>query len=137
MADVLTKKQRQYNMSQIRSKNTSPEVALRRILYSAGVRGYRLHYDLPGKPDIVFARKKMAVFVDGCFWHKCPKCFVVPQTRQKFWMEKIGKNVKRDAIVNKTLKRLGWTVLRFWEHEVRTSPGKCCKKIMRKLAVSA
>jgi len=74
-------------MSRIRSKNTHPEIILRRELRKAGLIGYRLHYGLRGKPDIVYSKNKIAVFVDGCFWHKCPKCFVRPVTNSKFWKE--------------------------------------------------
>jgi len=100
MTDVLTQAQRKYNMSRIRAKNTGPEVRLRKMLFAAGVRGYRIYYKLPGKPDIVFIKKKVAIFVDGCFWHKCPICFQEPETRKEFWMKKIQSNVDRAAKVN-------------------------------------
>jgi DNA mismatch endonuclease (patch repair protein) len=76
-------------MSRIRARNTGPELQLRRTLYKTGVRGYRLSYDLLGRPDLVFVSKKIAVFIDGCFWHKCPVHFVRPETRTEFWMKKI------------------------------------------------
>lgn len=119
MTDVLTKKQRSFNMSMIKGKNTQPEIILRKIISAAGLRGYRLHYKLTGKPDIVFPGRKIAVFIDGCFWHKCPECFVKPGTNKKFWNEKIDSNVKRDKVVNAELKSKGWKVLRIWEHELR------------------
>lgn len=131
MTDVLTKKQRSFNMSRIKSTNTEPELKLRRLLYSHGCRGYRVHYKLTGKPDIVFVSKKVAIFIDGCFWHKCPKCFVMPQTRKKFWKKKIEGNMVRDKEVNYRLKENKWKVIRFWEHEVRKNPEKCAKKIIR------
>jgi DNA mismatch endonuclease (patch repair protein) len=118
MADVLTKKQRSYNMSMIRGKNTQPERFLRRTLSEKGIRGYRLHYKLPGKPDIVFPKKRIAIFIDGCFWHKCPKCFIRPETNRGFWNKKIDSNVKRDKAVNAELRGRGWKVLRIWEHEL-------------------
>lgn len=133
MTDVLTKKQRSYNMSQIKGKNTKPEVSLRKLLFVNGIRGYRTHYKLIGKPDIVFPKEKIAIFIDGCFWHKCPKCFVEPETRKKFWMEKIGGNTKRDKEVNKVLRNDGWKILRFWEHEVRKFPNKIVSKIINEL----
>ena len=122
MTDVLTPEQRRKNMSHIHGKNTKPELKLRKLLWAEGIRGYRVHYNLPGKPDIVFTRKKIAVFVDGCFWHKCPVCFKPPATNEKFWNEKLGKNVERDRKVTSELESQGWTVLRFWEHEIKDSP---------------
>ena len=128
MTDVLTKEQRSYNMSMIRAANTKPEIALRKLLFARGIRGYRLHYELMGKPDVVFPKRKVAVFIDGCFWHKCPKCFVRPVTRRKFWEKKIDSNTKRDKIVNRELKKKGWKVLRIWEHEIKNE-----KTIKRKI----
>lgn len=133
MADVLTKKQRSYNMSQIKSKDTKPELCLRKILLLSKIKNFRTNYVLPGKPDLVFAKNKLAIFIDGCFWHKCPKCFVKPATRSKFWEEKIKKNVSRDKEINKTIRGLGWKILRFWEHEINMNPGKVVKKIAKKL----
>jgi DNA mismatch endonuclease (patch repair protein) len=130
MTDVLTKEQRRFNMSRIRARDTGPEIILRRLLFRSGVRGYRLNYDLPGKPDIVFVKKRLAVFIDGCFWHKCPVHFVKPETRTDFWMKKIDSNVTRDERVNRTLRESGWCVLRFWEHEIRKAPESAAEKIM-------
>lgn len=130
MTDVLTPEQRKKNMSRIRGKNTSPELKLRKMLWESGLRGYRVHYKLPGKPDIVFTRKKVVVFVDGCFWHKCPVCFRPPETNAEFWNEKLQKNVERDLKVTKELEDLGWTVLRFWEHEVKKTPEDVVARIL-------
>ena len=130
MTDVLTPEQRRKNMSRIRGKNTSPELKLRKMLWESGIRGYRVHYKLPGKPDIVFTRKKVVVFVDGCFWHKCPVCFRPPETNAEFWNEKLQKNVERDLKVTKELEDLGWTVLRFWEHEVKKTPEDVVARIL-------
>lgn len=130
MTDVLTPEQRRKNMSRIRGKNTSPEMKLRKMLWESGLRGYRVHYKLPGKPDIVFTRKKVVVFVDGCFWHKCPVCFRPPETNAEFWNEKLQKNVERDLKVTKELEDLGWTVLRFWEHEVKKTPEDVVARIL-------
>jgi len=130
MTDVLTSKQRSYNMSQIRGKNTCPEVKLRKLLWSDGVRGYRIHYNLPGKPDIVFTKKKIAIFIDGCFWHKCPVCFQEPETRKEFWMGKIQSNIDRDKKVDELLKNDGWAVIRIWEHVIKKEPEKAVKKII-------
>lgn len=129
MTDVLTPDQRKYNMSKIKGKNTSPEIIIRKLLYSKGIRGYRIHYPLTGKPDIVFIKKRLVVFIDGCYWHKCPVCFTIPQTRTEFWLEKINKNVARDNKINSQLANEGWQVLRFWEHDVRKNPEKIVETI--------
>jgi DNA mismatch endonuclease (patch repair protein) len=130
MTDVHTQEQRKYNMSRIRGKNTSPEIKLRKLLFSNGVRGYRIHHNLPGKPDIVFVKKKIAIFVDGCFWHKCPADFQEPETRKDFWMKKINSNVERDRNVDDQLQKEGWGVIRIWEHEMRKEPDYVIKKII-------
>lgn len=133
MTDVLTPEQRRLNMSRIRGRNTKPEVKFRKLLFNSGFRGYRIHYDLPGKPDIVFTRKKIAIFIDGCFWHKCPICFQEPETRKEFWMKKIQSNIDRDKKVNRQLKKEGWKIIRIWEHEIRKEPEKTVRKIIRRL----
>ncbi|MFH1799976.1 MAG: very short patch repair endonuclease [Candidatus Omnitrophota bacterium] len=132
MVDVLTKKQRSFCMSRIRAKNTRPEIILRKALGCSGIRGYRLHYQLTGKPDIVFPSRKVVIFVDGCFWHKCPKCFKPSKTRKSFWIKKLASNVVRDRVVNHELKKRGWIVLRFWEHDLKkmaSVTGKILKKL--------
>jgi DNA mismatch endonuclease, patch repair protein len=130
MTDVLTKEQRKLNMSRIRGKNTGPEIKLRKLLYAEGFRGYRIHYDLPGKPDIVFTKKKIAIFIDGCFWHKCPICFQEPATRKEFWMKKIRSNVERDNTNTCLLREEGWTVIRIWEHEIRKNTESAIRLIV-------
>jgi DNA mismatch endonuclease, patch repair protein len=133
MTDVLTLAQRKLNMSRIKAKNTGPEIKLRKLLSAHDIRGYRIHYNLPGKPDIVFTKKKIAIFIDGCFWHKCPVCFQEPETRKEFWMKKIQSNIDRDKKVNDQLKDDGWTVMRFWEHDVRKNPEVIVKKISEEI----
>jgi len=130
MPDVLTPEQRRLNMERIRGKDTTPELKIRRLLRERGIRGYRIHYDLPGKPDIVFVRKKIAIFIDGCFWHKCPVCFTEPETRKDFWLDKINRNVARDRKINEELLSLGWKVLRFWEHDIKKDPESVLKIII-------
>lgn len=134
MADVLTKKQRSYNMSQIRAYNTGPEIKLRRLLSNKGFKNYRINYGpLLGKPDIVFIKKRIAIFLDGCFWHKCSVCFVKPRTRNKFWMKKIKKNLKRDRKVNAGLKKKRWSVIRIQEHAVEKNPERILAKLVKVL----
>jgi len=120
MVDTLTKEERSKRMSLIRSKDTSPELALRRALHALGLR-YRLHNKhLPGKPDIVFPRRKLAVFVHGCFWHRHDNCKVatMPKSNTAFWQEKFDRNVARDQRSCEQLKVLGWRVEIAWECEL-------------------
>ena len=74
----------------IKERNTEPELILRKIVSSRGIKGYRLNYKLKGKPDMVFNKYKLAIFVDGCFWHKCPKCYIQPKNNKEFWVKKIN-----------------------------------------------
>lgn len=90
---------------------------LRRALWGEGLR-YRLHVDLPGRPDLAFLGPKVVVFVDGCFWHGCPRHYIRPKTRSAFWQRKLRGNVERDARQTLELEEGGWSVLRVWEHEV-------------------
>ncbi|MDG2520523.1 very short patch repair endonuclease [Caulobacter segnis] len=117
--DVHTTEQRRFNMSRVKSRDTRPELILRKALHAAGLR-YRLHAKhLPGRPDIVFPGRKAAVFVHGCFWHghDCPKA-KLPATRPEFWREKITANQVRDEETRKRLQALGWRSLEIWECEL-------------------
>lgn len=131
MADVLTKEQRSRCMSAIKGRNTKPERLLRSALWRAGFR-FRIHHKLIGKPDIVFTKKKVCIFIDGCFWHGCPEHCNTPATNTEFWTNKIGRNIERDKEVTVKLKKDGWTVIRVWEHEVRHD----LVAVVRKLAKS-
>lgn len=109
---------RSEQMSRIRSRHTTPERILRSALWAAGLR-YRLYVrTLAGRPDVVFPKQKLAVFVDGCFWHGCPDHYAFPRTRRDFWSAKLKANVQRDQHQTRKLRSAGWAVLRFWEHEV-------------------
>lgn len=134
MADVLSKAQRSYCMSRIRGKDTKPELLLRKSLWANGFR-YRLKSRLPGKPDIIFPKKKIVIFVDGCFWHGCPVHSHRPATNTRIWEEKLNNNIKRDKKVNRELAELGWVVLRFWEHEIRQELPAATAKIAAALGV--
>lgn len=121
MADVHTMKQRSYNMSQIRSKNTKPELIVRNWLHKQGYR-FRLHdKTLPGKPDIVLKKYKTVIFVHGCFWHGHKNCkyFVVPKTRTKWWLDKINGNIARDKKAQRELRKLHWKVINIWGCKIR------------------
>jgi DNA mismatch endonuclease (patch repair protein) len=121
MADWLTPAQRTRNMSSIRSKgNATTEVAFLAILRESKVTGWRRHPNLPGKPDFVFKKNKVAVFLDGCFWHGCPRCYRLPDDNRTYWKSKVTKNRLRDRRRNRELRSLGWRVLRFWEHSLES-----------------
>jgi len=119
--DVHSKEQRSYNMSQIKGKNTKPEILVRKYLFSLGFR-YRVNYKkLPGKPDIVLPKYKTLIFIDGCFWHGHIGCryFVIPKTRTEFWTDKISANIETDRTVREKLENMGWLVLTIWECELK------------------
>lgn len=120
MPDRMTPEQRHYCMSQIRSEDTKPEMAVRRALFARGFR-YRLHvHSLPGSPDIAIAKYRTAIFINGCFWHGHAGCdkFVLPKTNSGFWKDKIERNRKRDALNVQRLELLLWNVIIVWECEL-------------------
>lgn len=118
MTDRISTAARSAVMSSIRSQDTKPELHLRRALWRIGARGYRLENRiLPGRPDLVFARPRVAVFVDGCFWHGCPSHCRLPASNAEYWTRKIARNVARDSSTTARLANLGWSVLRVWEHD--------------------
>jgi DNA mismatch endonuclease (patch repair protein) len=120
MADFLTQKQRSERMALIKGKNNkSTELQLIQIFRKQKITGWRRNKQLIGKPDFVFPKHHVAIFVDGCFWHCCPKCYIRPRTNQVFWDKKRERNKKHDRKVTRELKRLGWKVLRLWEHELK------------------
>ena len=121
MVDSLTPQHRSWNMSRIRSKDTSPERAVRSLLHRLGYR-FRLHRkDLPGNPDIVLPKYGTVVFVHGCFWHRHPGCkyATTPRTRTEFWQQKFDRNVERDARAAAALRERGWRVIVVWECELK------------------
>jgi DNA mismatch endonuclease (patch repair protein) len=121
MVDMLTPEQRSRNMAAIRSKNTCPEMAVRKLVYGLGFR-YRLHRrDLPGTPDLVFCSRKKIIFVHGCFWHlhSCLRGQVAPVTNAEFWRAKRERNVRRDRSNRKLLSKAGWATLTIWECQIR------------------
>ena len=130
MVDVHTKELRSFNMSRIRSKDTKPEIVVRKLVHRMGYR-YSLHRkDLPGKPDLVLVKHKKIIFVHGCFWHihRCRYGSVVPKTNKKFWKIKREGNVDRDKRNLRKLRREGWKVLVIWECQIRNS-----EKLINKL----
>jgi len=133
MADVFSKRKRSEVMSLIRgSGNKGTELALVQIFRAHRITGWRRHQAIFGKPDFVFAKIRLAVFVDGCFWHYCPQHTKEPKTNVAFWREKLATNKARDRLVNKTLRKAGWRVLRIWEHELRPrNQNRCVKRLRR------
>jgi len=120
--DNLSVMNRAKNMSHIRSRNTKPEVLFRKKLWSMNIRGYRVNpKNIYGQPDIYFHKRHLAIFIDGCFWHKCPKDFILPKSNLSYWIPKIGRNVERDIEVNKELEKIGIKVIRYWEHQIRNN----------------
>jgi DNA mismatch endonuclease (patch repair protein) len=121
-------------MARVRRSGTAPELILRVALHQAGYR-YRLNSGagLPGTPDIVLRRFRLAIFVDGCFWHGCERHGTIPKTNPDFWSAKILKNQQRDMRVDQSLKDLGWKVFRVWEHEVRFDVGRILRRLKRRL----
>jgi DNA mismatch endonuclease (patch repair protein) len=121
MADVHSKETRSYNMSRIRSKDTKPEMLVRRFLHKNGFR-YRLHVkNMPGKPDIVLPKYKTVIFIHGCFWHGHEGCkyYVVPKTRTEWWSDKISRNIQNDINVEATLKAANWNIIIIWQCELK------------------
>ncbi|MFF3600884.1 very short patch repair endonuclease [Kitasatospora indigofera] len=121
---------RRRNMQAIRSRDTSPELALRSLVHAEGLRYRVAAKPLPGMrrtADLLFRPTRVAVFVDGCFWHGCPDHFVAPKTNPDYWNEKIDRNVHRDRDTDMKLAKAGWLVLRFWEHQ---PPAECAALVV-------
>ena len=121
MTDVHDKQTRSYNMSQIKGKNTKPEILVRKFLFSKGFR-YRLHVkDLPGKPDILLPKYKTVIFINGCFWHGHENCkyFVIPKTRTDWWLNKIYGNKQKDGENFIQLSKIGWKIVTIFECELK------------------
>ncbi len=124
-------------MSRIRGSNTAPERAMRALLTAEGIRGYRLnHTTTPGRPDITFVARKVAVFVHGCFWHGCPLCTPrTPTSNSAWWKEKIGVNQERDLRKSALLRKLGWRVVTVRECRLRIAPEVQRDRVIRALGV--
>lgn len=119
MADIWTQSKRSEVMSRIKGRgNKATELRLIGIFKAHRITGWRRHWPLEGKPDFVFPKLKLAVFVDGCFWHGCPLHATQPKSNSDFWQTKLARNRARDRFVTRTLRTHGWKVLRIWEHEL-------------------
>ncbi|MGA9417132.1 MAG: very short patch repair endonuclease [Terriglobales bacterium] len=133
MPDVFTPAQRSKVMSRIKSRgNRETELLFASLLRKNGISGWRRHLPLTGRPDFTFKRNRVVVFIDGCFWHCCPKCGNMPVNNAVFWKKKLGGNQRRDRQVNHFLRANGWRVLRIWEHELR-NPDAVLKRLVAAL----
>lgn len=121
-----------------RAKDTKPELLLRRLLREAGYGGYRLHWKVPGRPDIAYPGRKLAILVMGCWWHRCPHCGPpMPKTHLEFWEEKFDRNRERDARKERELEELGWTVLTVWECKLKEDSTRVLREVVQALERSA
>ena len=124
-------------MAAVHSENTKLEQTLIAILKGADLTNFICHANnLPGKPDIVFREEKIVVFLDSCFWHGCPKHLRQPKSNEAYWRAKIEKNIKRDRRTRSSLRRMGWSVLRVWEHDLK-NPTNVINKVRRTLKIRA
>lgn len=133
MADRITKEQRSKIMSRIKSVNTSLEINFKKLLSKNKIKGFRKHPKMLGNPDFASAKKRIVIFIDGDFWHgyNWEKLGKIPP--KKYWQKKIEKNIERDKKYTKQLKKEGWRVLRFWEHDIKKNPARCLSKINKLL----
>lgn len=156
MTDVFDEKKRSEVMSQIRGKgNRSTELALVKVFRKTGIKGWRRHVVIkikmkesrnssPGKkvptlvikPDFVFRKERVAMFTDGCFWHRCPLHSNFPKKNREFWIRKLNGNVERDRLVNRELRKAGWRIIRIWEHELSRDTTALVRKMQRSLRQS-
>jgi len=128
MADWLPKKTRSKIMSAIRSRDTKPELTLKKM-----IRGHGFAYQskIKGSPDFIHRKNKIAIFIHGCFWHKCPRCYREPTSNMEYWIPKLEANVKRDRKNRKIMKRKGYKVVEIWEHEIKKNPLKVIERILK------
>ena len=135
MPDVFTKAKRSEVMSRIRGRgNKNTELALVKLFRKHGITGWRRHLKVFGRPDFAFREKRLAVFVDGCFWHGCPRHCKIPVGNRAFWEKKLSANWERDRRVNRVLGKDGWRVVRIWEHNLAKRGESCVKKIQAALS---
>lgn len=133
MADIWSKSKRSEVMSRIRSKgNAETELCLVSIFRKFKITGWRRNQVLPGKPDFVFPDARLAVFVDGCFWHGCPLCYKRPSSNQGYWDGKLLRNMARDRKVNRILRSYGWSVIRVWQHSLENEMS-VARRIQKKM----
>lgn len=125
MTDRHTQDQRSRNMARIgKFGNESTEIRMLRLFRTHGIKGWRRHLKLPGRPDFTFREERLVVFIDGCFWHRCPDCNWTPTSNVGYWMPKLARNVERDREADARLRAEGWGVIRIWEHVMKRQPEK-------------
>jgi DNA mismatch endonuclease, patch repair protein len=134
VTDKISKKQRSELMSKIKSKDTKLEMVFRKRLWNKGLR-YRVYPNVAGRPDLIFPTRRLAVFVDSCFWHNCPRHARKPNSNKKYWYAKLKRNSERDKKVTMELRDSNWKVLRFWEHDLKDLD-KCVERVAGKLQPS-
>lgn len=133
MADVFSKKKRSEIMSKVKGRgNASTELRLIKLFRKKRIKGWRRNHRVVGKPDFVFPARRLAVFVDGCFWHGCSLHRSLPKQNQAFWIQKLERNRNRDRVVRAELRKAGWGILRIWEHEFRNE-AKLTRRVTRSL----
>jgi DNA mismatch endonuclease (patch repair protein) len=138
MVDVFTVEKRSEVMSLIRSRgNKSTELRMMVLLKTYGIKGWRRHVKLPGRPDFTFRKHRLALFVDGDFWHGNPKAYRPPKSNIEYWSHKVAYNKKRDRRINRELKAKGWSVMRVWEGDLAKRPVQVAKRIFRRLGSKA
>jgi DNA mismatch endonuclease (patch repair protein) len=136
MGDIFQPKKRSQIMASVRSHgNKRTELKLIELFQSHGIRGWRRRARVFGRPDFIFRGPRIAVFVDGCFWHSCPKHRTTPASNRLFWVQKLERNRRRDRLVDRTLRRSGWRVVRIWQHELnRTGQAKLLRRLGQSFA---
>lgn len=129
--DNLDKRQRSEAMAKVRARgNASTELRVAGLFRTHKIKGWRRHLPLAGRPDFTFPKTKLAIFVDGCFWHGCPRCYSAPGTSKAFWKAKLAKNKMRDLAVNRQLRKAGWKVIRIWECKLK-NPDVFLKRVAK------
>lgn len=137
MADMFSTLKRSEIMSHVRSSgNKATEIRLMALFRRHRITGWRRHARLFGNPDFIFLKQRLAIFVDGCFWHGCPTHASQPKSNEAFWKSKLARNRDRDRLVARTLKRHGWRVFRVWQHEFsRKNDHKLARRILRAVRI--
>lgn len=134
MADTVSTKERSRIMAKVKGRgNKSTELKLIKLFKEYYIKGWRRKYTLFGNPDFVIPKARLAIFVDGCFWHGCKEHCRMPKSNHEYWVSKIDKNTKRDKLVNKELKKKRWVVIRIWEHELKKGNHKKKLEKIKKL----
>jgi DNA mismatch endonuclease, patch repair protein len=134
MADNVSPEKRRDTMRAVKSKDSKMEIKFRSALWKLGLRFFKNVNTLVGKPDIVFPRKKIVVFLDSCYWHGCPQHLRLPSSNQEYWIKKIERNKNRDNQVNEEYLKTGWRVIRFWEHELKENFESCVDKVKKEVS---